>query len=395
MAAAVSKASGTADEIVPEGDLGRLVIEGKTKIVREIKGVEHCVHVLSKDSISAGDGARRDELAGKAEIANATTCSIFTYLQKCGVPTHFVRQAGPRAFIAEACEMVPIEFVTRRLATGSYLRRHKTPFPIAEGHVFAPPLLEFFYKDDANHDPQVTREQILAADPKVMEGVTAQELERMETLSVLVFELLERAWRRAGCALVDMKVEFGRTMEGEVVLADVIDNDAWRVWPNGDPRLMKDKQVYRNFKEVTPEGLQEVLRNYAWVAERVASFDQPTPAQVVVLTSEHHEDEVGEDVVAVIGALRHLNLTVTSHVVEWSRDSLRSREFLASLDASTSPVVAVILGDDGLDQFVRGHVAIPSIFSSELDDGLAIAVAKLVGAHCPVAWGTMRAMQVL
>lgn len=78
----------------------------------------------SKDRITAGDGVKSHNLEGKAEISTSTTVKVFTLLHEAGVRTAYVRPAGPKCFIAKRCDMIPIEWVTRRQATGSFLKRH-------------------------------------------------------------------------------------------------------------------------------------------------------------------------------------------------------------------------------------------------------------------------------
>lgn len=104
--------------------LGKLIIEGKTKKVFELPEDNTLCFLQSKDRITAGDGVKAHELEGKAAISNATTAKVFQLLNQAGLKTAFVKVANETAFIAKKCEMVPIEWVTRRLATGSFLKRN-------------------------------------------------------------------------------------------------------------------------------------------------------------------------------------------------------------------------------------------------------------------------------
>lgn len=144
--------------------LGKLLNEGKTKQIYEIPEEPKHVLIYSKDRISAHNGKIMHDMEGKAEISNNTNAKVFELLNKAGVKTAFVKLASDKAFIARACDMVPIEWVTRRLATGSYLKRNPG---IHEGFRFSPPKQECFFKDDANDDPQWSEEQIVGAKFKV------------------------------------------------------------------------------------------------------------------------------------------------------------------------------------------------------------------------------------
>ncbi|XP_059845240.1 multifunctional protein ADE2 [Hypanus sabinus] len=258
-------------ENIEEHKIGKKLNEGKTKEVYELLDCPGQVLIKSKDQITAGNAARKDQMVGKAAISTKTTVSVFRLLQEAGIKTAFEKQCGETAFVAANCHMIPIEWVCRRVATGSFLKRNPG---VKEGFKFFPPKMEMFLKDDANNDPQWSEEQVIEAHFNCG-GLQIErcEVDIMNRTTLAVFEILEKAWATQDCTLVDMKVEFGVCASTkEILLADVIDNDSWRLWPLGDRSLQKDKQVYRDLKEVTPEAMQVVKRNFEWVAERVQNL---------------------------------------------------------------------------------------------------------------------------
>jgi phosphoribosylaminoimidazole-succinocarboxamide synthase len=238
---------------------GPLLTEGKTKQIYAHPDDKTLVYMLSKDQITAGDGVRRSELVGKSRWSTITTSNVFRLLNNANIPTHFVKQIDDVTLLVKNCTMLPIEHVQRRLATGSYLKRYPE---ISEGTRFDPVLIETFLKDDARHDPQISQQDILN-----LHLATLPEIEEMVALGQRVFAVLEYAWSTVDVTLVDLKIEFGRDTSGNLLVADVIDNDSWRLWPDGDKTRMLDKQVYRNLKNVTPQDLQGIADRYALVAD--------------------------------------------------------------------------------------------------------------------------------
>ncbi len=250
---------------------GTVLAEGKTKVV--IAHEDPALAIIQhKDDITAGDGARRNTLPGKGALSGRTTANVFQALEAAGISTHFIDAPEDDVMVVRRCAMIPLEVVMRRIATGSYLKRQ----PVAEGTRFDPLVVETFYKDDANHDPMVDADWI------EQHGIaTPEEIASLDRIGRQVFEGLERVWAAQDVQLVDLKIEFGRDLDGNLLVADVIDNDSWRLWPGGRKEEMLDKQVYRNITEVTDEKLRTVLAKYRQVAAMSDGFlagDKPREA---------------------------------------------------------------------------------------------------------------------
>ncbi|XP_068830940.1 bifunctional phosphoribosylaminoimidazole carboxylase/phosphoribosylaminoimidazole succinocarboxamide synthetase isoform X2 [Capricornis sumatraensis] len=340
--------------------IGKKLYEGKTKEVYELLDSPGRVLLQSKDQITAGNAARKNHLEGKAAISNKITSCIFQLLQEAGIKTAFTRKCGETAFIAPKCEMIPIEWVCRRIATGSFLKRNPG---VKEGYKFYPPKVEMFFKDDANNDPQWSEEQLIAANFCFAGLVIGQtEVDIMNHATQAIFEILEKSWLPQNCTLVDMKIEFGVDVTTrEIVLADVIDNDSWRLWPSGDRSQQKDKQSYRDLKEVTPEGLQMVKKNFEWVAERIELLLKPErQCRVIVLmgsTSDLSHCEKIKKACGTFGIPCELRVT-SAH--KGPDETLRIKAEYEG-DGIPTVFVAVAGRSNGLGPVLSGNTAYPVI----------------------------------
>lgn len=267
--------------------------EGKTKIILHKPGTDW-VQIINKDDITAGDGVRREVMAGKGVLATDTASNCFCLLNDAGVPTHFFDKLDEVSFQAAWVDMIPLEVVARRIAYGSYLKRNPE---VRAGKWFDHLVVELYLKDDARHDPYVRygSKQWMLYDAKrpldagpidaIKEILTARgnRVSVFHTytlcgLAQTVFTVLEDAWARQNVELVDLKIEGGFQLDAEgspiglIMVADDINNDSWRIWPNGVAAAMLDKQRFRDQAVVTPEFMDSLKRDYAKVAEMTYQF---------------------------------------------------------------------------------------------------------------------------
>lgn len=338
--------------------LGKLLIEGKTKQVYDVPSMPGHSILLNKDRITAHNGVRSDNLEGKAKISNQTNAKVFGLLNQVGLKTAFVRMVSDDAFLARKCEMVPIEWVTRRLATGSYLKRNPG---VKEGFRFSPPKQEAFYKDDANDDPQWSEEQIVSAGFKVNGVLIGQdEVDIMRQTTIAVFEVLERSWASRDCALIDMKIEFGVDADGQLLVADVIDSDSWRLWPSGDKRLMVDKQVYRNLAKVTASDLDTVKRNFLWVSDQLDKMVPKSDHLVVVLMGSPSDKDHCEKIAK---HCRDLGLNVELRVTSAHKGTNTTLHIVSEYESVLSNLVFITVAgrSNGLGPVLSGNTNYPVI----------------------------------
>jgi len=268
---------------------GNQLSEGKTKIIWQALNLPGMVVVESKDDITAGDGEKHDVIRDKAELSTTTTCNVFSLLKQCGLPVAFEKQLGPKEFLAPGLEMIHLEVVARRVATGSYLQRNPH---VPNGTVFPQLVTEFYLKthgcefnghkfpestpgqsyDDPHmkivgdeawlynaHIPLATQEPFLKLPLNEVfpQGNGKDVMARMTALNTHAFLVIEKAWKILGYDLLDWKIEFG-WVNGEIYIGDVIDADSWRVMKDGQKL---SKQAYRDNEGLTV--MEKVLRRTA------------------------------------------------------------------------------------------------------------------------------------
>lgn len=227
---------------------GELLHEGKAKRVYKTDDPDLYIQEF-KDSATAFDGTKKGTIIGKGSVNCKVSAALFKMLENWGVKTHFVGLANENEMIILPVKILPIEVVVRNIAAGSLVRR----LGFEEGKRLEPPIIEFYLKNDALHDPLMNDDHILA-----MGHATTAELAFLRREAHKVNEALTQFFGSVGIDLVDFKLEFGRRPDGEIILADEISPDTCRLWDKATGKKL-DKDRFRFDLGGVEEAYQEIL----------------------------------------------------------------------------------------------------------------------------------------
>ena len=206
--------------------------EGKAKKVYATEDENLCI-VSYKDDATAFNGLKKGTIAQKGIVNNRMTNMMMQLLEKQGVPTHFVKELSDRDTVVKKVKIVPLEVIIRNVSAGSFAKR----YGVEEGIPFDEPTIEFSYKNDDLGDPLINDYHALA-----LKLATKEEIELIKKYAFKVNDVLKAYFLTLGVKLIDFKPEFGKTAEGQIVLADEISPDTCRFWDaKTNEKLDKDR----------------------------------------------------------------------------------------------------------------------------------------------------------
>lgn len=223
--------------------------EGKAKKVFATDDA-NLVIVDYKDDATAFNGEKKGTITGKGVINNVMSNHMFQLLEQQGVPTHFVEQLSERETLVKKVSIVPLEVIIRNISAGSFAKR----FGVEEGIVFDEPTIEFSYKNDELGDPLMNAYHAIA-----LKAATREEIETIKAMAFKVNEVMKQYFDALNVILVDFKLEFGKTADGKIVLADEISPDTCRLWDKTTKEKL-DKDRFRRDMGGVEEAYQEIMK---------------------------------------------------------------------------------------------------------------------------------------
>jgi phosphoribosylaminoimidazole-succinocarboxamide synthase len=223
--------------------------EGKAKKVYATDNAD-LVIVSYKDDATAFNGLKKGTIEGKGVINNKMSNFLMQILEKEGVKTHFVEELSERETLVKKVTILPLEVIIRNISAGSFAKH----YGVQEGVVFDEPTIEFSYKNDDLGDPLLNEYHALA-----LKLATKDEIALVKSMAFKINEVLKEYFKKLNVTLVDFKIEFGKTSQGEIVLADEISPDTCRFWDSTTGEKL-DKDRFRRDLGGVEGAYQEMMR---------------------------------------------------------------------------------------------------------------------------------------
>ena len=223
--------------------------EGKAKKVFATDDPELLI-VDYKDDATAFNGLKKGTIAGKGVINNQMSNRLMAYLEKQGIPTHFVKELSERETLVKKVSIVPLEVIVRNIAAGSFSKH----YGVEEGVVFEQPTIEFSYKNDELGDPLLNTYHALA-----LKLATPEEIKTIEDYSFRINDALKAFWLTCGVTLVDFKLEFGRLSHRRLV-SGLISSARTMVPSDSKTHEKLDKDRFRRDMGGVEEAYAEIMK---------------------------------------------------------------------------------------------------------------------------------------
>lgn len=232
----------------PDLEKIELIYEGKAKELYETDEPD-ILWVKYKNQATAGNGAKKENITGKGKLNNQITSMLFEKLKVKGINSHFIKQLSETEQLIQKVSMFSLEVVVRNVAAGSFSKR----LGVEEGEKLSFPILEFYLKEDALNDPILNDDHV-----RVLKLAADEEVFEIKKKAMEINQVLIGLFEKMNIRLVDFKLEFGKTNDGSIVLADEISPDTCRLW-DLDTNDRLDKDVFRkDLGDIIPL-YQEVL----------------------------------------------------------------------------------------------------------------------------------------
>jgi phosphoribosylaminoimidazole-succinocarboxamide synthase len=226
----------------------QLLYEGKAKKIYA-SAKPHELRVEFKNSLTAFNALKKGSFDNKGKVNRDIASLLFRELKKEGVNSHWIADEGPIDMIVHKVKIIPLEVVVRNTLAGSTAKK----LGIEEGKVLAQPLVEFYYKNDDLADPFVSDDQVL------MLGIANEsDIQELKASALQVNSILKKMFGEIQIELIDFKIEFGKNIDGKILLADEITPDCCRLWDQKTKEKL-DKDRFRRDLGNVKESYEEVL----------------------------------------------------------------------------------------------------------------------------------------